>query len=88
MAEISSMGDVFRFPGLAAAGGQLTARALDRAALRAELEEAAREAMDTAERIIAALDRFDDDAGVSNPRDGAAPVVWFPRSSAASSEQG
>lgn len=85
------MGDVFRFPGLAAAGGQLTARALDRAALRAELEEAAREAMDTAERIIAALDRFDDDAGVSNPRDGAAPVVWLPRSradtSAASPEQ-
>lgn len=76
------MGDVFRFPGLAASGGQMSARTLDRAALRAELEEAAREAMDTAERIIAALDRFDDDAGVSDPRDGAAPVVWFPRSRA------
>lgn len=71
------MGDVFRFPQPSGRGGQVAARALDRAAFRAELEAAAREALDTADRIIAALDRFDGDLGHNGPHGSADPVAYF-----------
>lgn len=66
------MGDVFRFPEPMTAGGQMLARALDRAAFRAELEAAAREALDAADRIIAALDRLDDNPDLEDDREATA----------------
>lgn len=71
------MGDVFRFPQPSGRGGQVAAAALDRAAFRAELEAAAREALDTADRIIAALDRFDGDLGLGGSGSNPDPVVCF-----------
>ena len=72
------MGDVVRFPPPSESGGGGAARPISLVALRMELEAAARDALDTADRIIAALDRFDGDPTEVVPAALTDPVVWFP----------
>ena len=71
------MGDVVRFPPPLKSGSGDAARPMSLVALRMEPEAAARDALDTADRIIAALDRYDrGPAGVS-PAERDDTVVWF-----------
>ncbi|MCJ2052513.1 hypothetical protein [Methylobacterium sp. J-070] len=64
------MGDVLTFTPRPKTAAPAALEPLAGAALRASLEEAAQIALDAADRIIAVLDRMDDDADLEDGADG------------------